>query len=600
MPHDTPLLTTMAAAFAAAWVLGVVAQKFRLSPIVGYLLAGVAIGPHTPGFVGDVKLAAQLAEVGVVLLMFGVGLHFHVEDLLEVKGIAVPGALLQSAVATLLGLATGAAFGWPFSSGLVLGMALSVASTVVLLRGLEDHGLVSTPAGHVAIGWLIVEDILTVIVLVVIPMLGQTGGSSAMAGGFIGALAIALAKLAALVALVFVAGSRVVPWALVHVARLRSRELFTLTILALAIAVASGAAVLFGASMALGAFLAGMVVGQSPVSQQAAADALPLRDAFAVLFFVSVGMLFEPAFLIREPFLLVAALAVVLVGKPLAALAVVAILGYSTRTGLVVALGLAQIGEFSFILGELARHHGLLSETAYSLLVACALLSISLNPVLFRGLDPIEKWLRARAVLWRLLSAAASRRRAAANQQTADAVAKARAPLAVVVGYGPVGQAVDRGLRDAGTQTVVVDLNMDTVAQLASQRRLALYGDASQREILKQAGIARASHLVLTLPHSVNRAPMVATARQLNPDCRIFVRARYLRERADLEQAGADAACFEEAEAAVALTSLVLADLGVDAAEIARQMDRVRRNTTGSSRQPHENGTESATSREDT
>jgi CPA2 family monovalent cation:H+ antiporter-2 len=584
MPHDTPLLTTMAAAFAAAWVLGVVAQKFRLSPIVGYLLAGVAIGPHTPGFVGDVKLAAQLAEVGVVLLMFGVGLHFHVEDLLEVKGIAVPGALLQSAVATLLGLATGAAFGWPFSSGLVLGMALSVASTVVLLRGLEDHGLVSTPAGHVAIGWLIVEDILTVIVLVVIPMLGQTGGSSAMAGGFIGALAIALAKLAALVALVFVAGSRVVPWALVHVARLRSRELFTLTILALAIAVASGAAVLFGASMALGAFLAGMVVGQSPVSQQAAADALPLRDAFAVLFFVSVGMLFEPAFLIREPFLLVAALAVVLVGKPLAALAVVAILGYSTRTGLVVALGLAQIGEFSFILGELARHHGLLSETAYSLLVACALVSISLNAVLFRGLDPIEKWLRARAVLWRLLNAAASRRRAAANQQTADAVAKARAPLAVVVGYGPVGQAVDRGLRDAGTQTVVVDLNMDTVAQLASQRRLALYGDASQREILKQAGIARASHLVLTLPHSVNRAPMVATARQLNPDCRIFVRARYLRERADLEQAGADAACFEEAEAAVALTSLVLADLGVDAAEIARQMDRVRRNTTGSSR----------------
>jgi CPA2 family monovalent cation:H+ antiporter-2 len=391
MPHDAPLLATMAAAFAAAWVLGVAAQKLRLSPIVGYLLAGVAIGPHTPGFVGDVKLAAQLAEIGVVLLMFGVGLHFHLEDLLAVKGIAVPGAVLQSAVATLLGLATGAAFGWPFSSGLVLGMALSVASTVVLLRGLEDHGLVSTPAGHVAIGWLIVEDILTVIVLVVIPMLGQTGGSTATSDGLSRALAIALVKLAALVALVFVAGSRVVPWALVHVARLRSRELFTLTILALAIAVASAAAVLFGASMALGAFLAGMVVGQSPVSQQAAADALPLRDAFAVLFFVSVGMLFEPAFLIREPLLLVAALAVVLIGKPLAALAVVAILGYSTRTGLVVAVGLAQIGEFSFILGELARHHGLLSETAYSLLVACALVSISLNPLLFRCLDPIEK-----------------------------------------------------------------------------------------------------------------------------------------------------------------------------------------------------------------
>ena len=384
-----PLVTTLAAAFAAAWVLGVVAQRLRLSPIVGYLLAGVVIGPHSPGFTADLQLASQLAEIGVVLLMFGVGLHFHVSDLREVGGIAIPGALVQSSVATLLGLGIGLAFGWSVVSGVVLGMALSVASTVVLLRGLEAHNLVSTPAGHAAIGWLIVEDILTVLVLVVIPVLGQTGagaGPGADAGLF-RELALAFGKLVALVGLVFVVGSRLLPRALVYVARLRSRELFTLTILALAIAIASGASLLFGASMALGAFLAGMVVGQSPVSQQAAADALPMRDAFAVLFFVSVGMLFEPAFLLREPLLLLAALAVVLVGKPVAALVVVALLGYSTRTAIVVALGLAQVGEFSFILGDLARQNGLLSDTGFSLLVACALVSISLNPILFASLD---------------------------------------------------------------------------------------------------------------------------------------------------------------------------------------------------------------------
>ncbi|HEY8234402.1 MAG TPA: cation:proton antiporter [Vicinamibacteria bacterium] len=575
-----PLVTTMAAAFAAALVLGIVAQRLRLSPIVGYLLAGVLIGPGTPGFAADVRLASQLAEIGVVLLMFGVGLHFHVSDLREVSGIAIPGALVQSSVATLLGLGIGLAFGWPVGSGLVLGMALSVASTVVLLRGLEAHNLVSTPAGHAAIGWLIVEDILTVVVLVVIPVLGQAGAGGAL--GLASSLAIALAKLVALVGLVFVLGGRLLPRALVYVARLRSRELFTLTILALAIAIASGAALVFGVSMALGAFLAGMVVGQSPVSQQAAADALPLRDAFAVLFFVSVGMLFDPAILLRQPLLLVAALVVVLVGKPLAALAVVALLGYSTRTALVVALGLAQVGEFSFILGDLARHYGLLSDTGFSLLVACALVSISLNPILFASLDRIEAWLRRRDTLWRALNAG-TRRHEAANATTAAALASAPPPLAVVVGYGPVGRAVDEALRQAGTRTVVVDLNMDTVARLNARGRHAIFGDASQPGILEQAGLARASHLVVTLPHSVNRTPMIAAARQLNPTCRILVRARYLRERAELEQVGTTAECFEEVEAAVALTSLVLADLGKDKMAIEEHAQRVRREAL----QPH-------------
>jgi K+:H+ antiporter len=566
----------MAAAFAAAWVLGILAQKLRLSPIVGYLLAGVAIGPYTPGFHGDVKLASQLAEVGVVLLMFGVGLHFHLSDLLAVKRLAIPGALIQCSVATVLGLALGLAMGWPVSKGLVLGLALSVASTVVLLRGLEAHDLVSTPAGHAAIGWLIVEDILTVVVLVVIPALAPSA-----AGALLPSLAIALLKLAALVVLVLVVGARVLPKVLTLVARLRSRELFTLTVLAIAIAVATLASVVFGASMALGAFLAGMVVSQSPVSAQAAADALPMRDAFAVLFFVSVGMLLDPGFLVREPLLLLAGLGIVLVGKPLAALLVTVGLGYSTRTALVVALGLAQIGEFSFILGDLARQHALIGDTGYSLLVAVALVSISLNPFLFDWLDGIERRLRARPRLWALLDARAAQRRGAINSDTAAALAAATGPRAVIVGYGPVGQAVDRVLSETGIDTVVVDLNMDTIAEREAAGRRALYGDASQPGILEQAGIARARYLIVTLPHSVNRTPLIATARQLAPRCRIFVRARYLREGAELVQAGADAACFEEAEAAVALTSRVLSDLGRSESEIAREAGRVRQETAG-------------------
>jgi CPA2 family monovalent cation:H+ antiporter-2 len=563
MPHEAPLITTMAAAFASAWLLGVVAQKIGLSPIVGYLLAGVVIGPYTPGFVGDAALAAQLAEIGVVLLMFGVGLHFHLKDLLEVKGIAVPGALGQSGLATLLGVGIGALFGWPLGQGLVFGMALAVASTVVLMRVLESRQLLDTVPGHVAVGWLIVEDILTVAVLVAIPVLGTGHGPEAP--GLLAALGLALAKLGTLVALVLLAGSRVIPWLLEQAARLRSRELLTLTVLALSLAVAAGAAYVFGASMALGAFLAGMVVGQSPVSHQAAADALPLRDAFAVLFFVSVGMLFDPGFLLREPLLVLAGLAVVLIGKPLAALVLVASLGYSVRTALVVALGLAQIGEFSFIVGELARAHGLLSAEGNHVLVACALVSIGLNPLLFHALDPIEQRLRRWPVLWRLLNARAERRRARVNEETARAVVQAP-PRAVVVGYGPVGQSVDRTLRQAGLETVIIDLNMDTVRELAADGRLALYGDASHGELLKQAGVARADYLIVTLPHSVNRRPLIAAARHLNPGCRIFVRARYLREKEELEQVGATAA-FEEAEAAVALAEKVLGDLQARRAE---------------------------------
>lgn len=564
--HDLSLISTIASAFTAAWVLGIATQWLGLSPIVGYLLAGVLIGPHTPGFAGDVHVAQQLAEVGVILLMFGVGLHFHLKDLLAVKNIAIPGAIGQSVVATAFAMVIFASFGLPMKSGAVLGMAMAVASTVVLMRVLMDAAMLETPQGHVAVGWLIVEDVFTVVLLVLIPVLGGGNVEETASAPLWQTLGLALVKLVALVGIVFLAGSRAIPWALVRVARLRSRELFTLTVLVFSIAIAAGSYFFFGASMALGAFLAGMVVAQSPVSHQAAADALPMRDAFAVLFFVSVGMLFDPKFLVQEPLMITAALGVIMFVKPLAALAIVAILGHSARTGLVVAIGLAQIGEFSFILSDLARQHGLMEELGHNALVAAAIISITINPLLFRSLPKIESWTRQHPILWRLLDGRAQKHGAAENLVTAVGLERASdetSRRAIVVGFGPVGRSVHRLLKDAQIATVVIDLNMDTVSALRKAGQAAIFGDAAQETILEQAGAARASHLVLTLPHSTDRAAVVATARALNPNLRILVRARYLREREDLEHAGANAAVFEEAEAAVALARLVLSDTGL-------------------------------------
>ncbi|MCC7171057.1 MAG: cation:proton antiporter [Planctomycetes bacterium] len=571
--HDFPLLTTIAAAFAAAWVLGILTHKLGLSPIVGYLLAGILIGPHTPGFVGDVRGATQLAELGVILLMFGVGLHFRFKDLMAVRAIAIPGAIGQSAVATIAGLLVFTAFGLSASAGLVLGVALAVASTVVLMRVLEDARLLDGPAGHVAVGWLIVEDVITVIVLVLIPALGGAGDGDAL-----GSLLWALVKLAALVALVAVAGSRLVPKALVLAARLRSRELFTLTVLVVSIAVATGAAVVFGASVALGAFLAGMVVAQSPVSKQAAADVLPLRDAFAVLFFVSVGMLFDPAVLIEEPGMLAAGLAIVLLVKPLTALVLVAWLGHAPRTALTVAIGLAQIGEFSFIVGDVARKVSILPDSAHDVLVACALVSITLNPLWMRGLERIERGLSKRPWLWRSLSQRYERKQAGVNPAVAPIeLENADEALAIVVGYGPVGQHVQRLLRESGLRTVVVDLNMDTVARLRARGEAAIFGDASQAAILDAAGVRHASHLVLTTPDSVRRAEVAGQARALNPRLQVLVRVRYLRDVAVLRQFGLRAAAIDEGEAAIALARRVLIDTGADVDRIHDELARIRK-----------------------
>lgn len=588
---NIPLLTTIAAGFAAAWVLGLITHRLGLSPIVGYLLAGVAIGPYTPGYTGNVDIALQLAEVGVILLMFGVGLHFNLKDLLAVKRIALPGAIGQSLLATTSALVLFTLVGWEFKPALVVGLAMSVASTVVLLRVLMDRGLLKTSHGHAAVGWLIVEDIFTVVALVLVPILA---GGSAVDPNFVGPLPAdggaapapssvatigwAILKLVALFAIVLLAGSRVVPWVLTRVARLRSSELFTLTVLVLSVTIAVGSATFFGASVALGAFLAGMVVGQSPASHQAAADALPMRDAFSVLFFVSVGMLFDPSFVVAEPLLVSMGLVIVLVVKPIAALGIVAFLGYPARTALTVAIGLAQIGEFSFILAQVARDHALLPGSATHLLVATAIISITINPLLFRALDGIERWAQAHPRVWRLLNGRADRAQAQLNAAAAAAALEGIGrPLAVIVGYGPVGRLVDAMLRDAGLATVIVDMNIDTVRSITRNKHLAIFGDATRPSVLEQAGIRRAEHLVVTLPHSSGRADLVRAARELNPGVAITVRARYLAERDGLREAGAARIAYEEGEAGLALTRHVMEARGAPQAVIERLVAAVRK-----------------------
>jgi CPA2 family monovalent cation:H+ antiporter-2 len=434
--------------------------------------------------------------------------------------------------------------------------------------------MLQTVHGHVAVGWLVVEDLLTVLLLVMLPVLGADAASTGKALWW--NLGITMAKLVVLGLFFGFVGARIFPKLLVQVARLRSRELFTLTVLVMAVAVAAGAASFFGASMALGAFLAGMVVGQSPVSHQAAADALPMRDAFAVLFFVSVGMLFDPRFLIEQPGMVALALAIVLVGKPLAAIGIVFLLGYPVRTAMTVAVGLAQIGEFSFIVADLARGMNLLSGEGQSTLIAVAIISIALNPLLFRAIDPFEAFLRKRQKLWPLLSSRSERRSRFLKHDVAPPAPEKK--RAIVVGYGPVGRTVEGLLQREGLDTVVIDMNMDTVLGIQRRRNKAIYGDASNASLLEEAGIHVASHLVVTLPHSTNRVPLVTAARQMNPEVRILVRSRYLNERKELESAGADWICIEEEEAAVALAQAVLAETGSDPQVISRVAAKVRRN----------------------
>jgi CPA2 family monovalent cation:H+ antiporter-2 len=576
--HEFGLLFTLTIGLTFALLLGYLTHRIGLSPILGYLLAGVAVGPYTPGPVADAKVAEQFAEIGVILLMFGVGLHFSLKDLLAVKGIAIPGAVGQSVVATGLGTLIAWSLGWGVAGGVVLGIAISVASTVVLLRGLEENGGLQSPEGRIAVGWLIVEDLFTVLVLVLLPVIVTSLNAGAGGGSKVAAsIALACLKLVLLGVVVLYAGGKIIPWILTRIARTRSRELFTLTVLAIALAIATGSARFFGASMALGAFLAGMVVGQSKQSHQAAADALPMRDAFAVLFFVSVGMLFDPKFLVHRPALVLSIMGVILIAKPLIALVIVGLLGFSVRTAITVAVGLAQIGEFSFILADQARKLNVLPPEGSSVLVASALLSISLNPLLFRAVRPMEKALRRRPGLWKWLNARAESRGRALNEETVDTRTRSKEmPRAIVVGHGPVGQTVTRILQEFGVQPVIIDLNIDTITRLKDQGLSALYGDAGKAEILRAAGVEHAKYLVLTLPELETRTPVILEARRINAELILIVRAHYLTEKTVLSELGVTAAVYEEVEAAVGLSEMLLRAEGAPQTRIDEEAGRIR------------------------
>jgi CPA2 family monovalent cation:H+ antiporter-2 len=570
--HPPVLILTLAGALCAALILGYITHKIGLSPIVGYLLAGIAVGPHTPGFVADRHLAEQLAEIGVILLMFGVGLHFHIEELLDVKRIAVPGAVFQSLTATALGAVVAWGFGWGWSAGVVFGLALSVASTVVLTRVLTENNELHTQTGHIAVGWLIVEDLFTVLVLVLLPPLFE--GS----GGIVLAIGLAVLKIVALVAIALPVGGRVIPWLLNKVSKTGSRELFTLTVLVVVLGIAVGSALLFGVSMALGAFLAGMIVGQSDFSLRAASDAIPMRDAFAVLFFVSVGMLFDPAYLVDAPAVVLATLGVVMIGKPLAAVAIVLLLRYPVRVALAVAMALAQIGEFSFILAALGTSLKVLPREATSALVVAGIVSISLNPLLYRTVGPVEAWAARRPRLWRFLTA-----RARGLEVAKPASPKETDPryLAVVVGYGPVGRTLVRLLRENGIEPTVIELNLDTVKQLRSDGVTVVYGDATHSETLRTAGVAGAGSVFLTASGMTATTEVVRLARELNPAVRVLVRAAYLSECTRLVAAGADAVFAAEGELALAMSESLLRDLGASPDQIDRERERVREELSG-------------------
>jgi len=560
--HEISLITTIAFGLTAALFCGLLAKRIGVSPIVGYLIAGMIVGPNTPGFAGDVGLAMQLAEIGVILLMFGVGLHFHIGDLLAVRRIAVPGALGQSAAATVCGALVAVALGWSWNAGIVLGIAISVASTVVLIRVLMDAGVVETTEGRVAIGWLVVEDIITVIILVLLPALATPAGEALDVKGVSINAAIAIGKLVGLGALMAIVGVRVVPWLMARVASLRSRELFTLTVLVIAMAVATLGYLAFGASMALGAFLAGMVVSQSKLSHQAAADALPMRDAFAVLFFVSVGMLFDWRTVLHEPWLIAGTLAVILVVKPLIALVIV-LLGKNTlRTGLVVAGGLAQVGEFSFIVAEAAKKLGILPGAGHHAIVAAAIVSISINPWLYGQFLRVETLVNRWPKLRHWLDRRAAETGASANLRHLKK--PQGAAEVVIVGYGPVGRSIEHRVDEIGLSHVVVEMNVDTVLALQGQGKRALFGDATNSQILEAAGIRTATYLVVTLPEASAAYAIVNAARALNPAIKCLVRARYLSDRDLLEPVNPDAVCYDEAEAATALSILLRAHARAD------------------------------------
>ncbi len=548
MPHDTPLIATIVAGLGLAFVFGTIAQRLKIPPLVGYLLAGVAVGPFTPGYVADQALATELAELGIILLMFGVGLHFSLKDLLSVKAIAIPGAIVQIAVATLMGLGLAMLMEWKVSEGLVFGLALSVASTVVLLRALQERRLMETGRGRIAVGWLIVEDLAMVLALVLIPTFAnlQTGGTSTPASllgahfdlGLGGILLLTAVKVTLFIALMLVVGRRLIPWILHYIAHTGSRELFRLAVLAIALGVAFGSTKLFDVSLALGAFFAGMMLRESPLSARAAQESLPLRDAFAVLFFVSVGMLFDPFSVVRDPWPLIATLLVIIVGKSIAAFLIVIAFRHPVATALTISASLAQIGEFSFILAELGYASKLLSKQARDLILAGAILSIMLNPLVFAGVD----WLIARL-----------ERRKAPSPSRAAAKAIPVTHLTghtILVGYGRVGNLIGNDLKQKKLPFLVIEASDSTVSKLRESGIEALMGNAAQPEILKAAGLPESRNVVVAIPEAFEAGQIVQQARAANAHIRIIARAHSDAEVEHLQGLGADMVIMGEREIA--------------------------------------------------
>jgi CPA2 family monovalent cation:H+ antiporter-2 len=557
MEHNISLITTIASAFGLALIFGFMAERMKLPALVGYLIAGIFIGPDTPGFVADVGIASQLSEIGVMLLMFGVGLHFSFGDLLSVKRIALPGAIVQMSIATLLGAILANAWGWTFGAGLIFGLALSCASTVVLLKALEARQLLDSMNGKIAVGWLVVEDLATVMVLVLMPPLaGILGGNNGaeLSAPLWQTIGQTIIQVALFVVLMLVVGKRFLPWALWHIAKTGSRELFTLSVIATAIGIAYGASALFNVSFALGAFFAGMVLRESEFSHRAAEESLPLRDAFAVLFFVSVGMLFEPSILLEQPLRLLAVVAIIIVGKSIAAMALVLAFRYPLNTALTIAASLAQIGEFSFILAGLGMSLGILPAEGMSLILAGAFISIALNPLVFSTINPIRKWVLTFSELARHLEA----RTDPFAELPMTTERKFLQGQVVLVGYGRIGKRIGAALLERGIPFVVAEQNREIVETLRKAGIPAVSGNAVEPSVLIQAHITNASLLVIASPDAIDVRKMVEIATTLQPAIEVVVRTHSEQESKLLQKEGIGTVFFGEEELAKGMTKHVL------------------------------------------
>ena len=557
------MLVNIVVALVVAFIGGVIARRIGLPTIVGYLLAGIVIGPFTPGFVGDTETISQLAELGVIFLMFGVGLHFSLDDLWKVRAVAIPGSLGRMVITILLGFGFSRLWGWSTMSGIVIGLAISIASTVVLLRNLADNGLLNTPHGKAAIGWVIVEDLATVLILVLMPSLVNT------ANGFDWAqLGLTLLKAAGFVLVAFFAGKRFIPWILLRIAHTRSRELFILAILAIALGIALSAAELFGVSLALGAFVAGVVVNESPLSHQVGADVLPFQEAFAVLFFVSIGMLVNPNYIFNNITTILAFTALIVIGKTLVTVLMGFMLPWPAHTTLVLATVLSQIGEFSFILGQEGMALGLLDRDQYSLILTGSLLSITVNPSLLRLIAPAEKWLQKLPAVWRLLDR---------HRPMPLPVEESLAGHVVIVGYGRVGRHIVNLLGQMEIPHLVIDADAENIEELSRRGVPNLYGDAANSEVLTHAGLGRARAIVVAGPDEASSELVVAAARDLAPDLPIIARATTEEGIDQLAKLGAQDVIHPELEGGLEIVRHTLLKLNFPLHEIIRYMDAVRR-----------------------